>query len=258
MNFNPGIEVRPTQNPLGFVYGKGVTGPVPELRKLDAIRKSLLNPDCDGPEVVYAIAMDVHKAEHKPILFERMLLYGVVTYAAGRLGDEPIRSQGHVHAVSTHSNWSPPELYEIWHGTAIIYMQERAQDDPGRCFAIYARAGEKVLVPPGWAHSTISADPASSLTFGAWCDREYRFEYDDVRAHQGLAYYPVWEKENLIWMKNAHYSAPRLVEKQPESYTEFGLDEITPIYSQFEQDPERMQFVSNPYLKQTAWEHFVP
>lgn len=73
-------------------------------------------------------------------------------------------------------------------------MQEYVGDDPGRCFEVIAGPGEKVLVPPGWGHATISADPNEPLTFGAWCDREYGFEYEAVRAHKGwrgIRYYRV-------------------------------------------------------------------
>ena len=111
--------------------------------------------------------MDVGKTEHWPVLKNLHLLYGAVTYAAGRLGKEPVRSQGHIHKVSRHSGWSTPEVYEIWSGKAIIYMQETAQDQPGRCFAITAEPGDVVIVPPYWAHATISADPEQPLSFGA-------------------------------------------------------------------------------------------
>ena len=113
-----------------------------EERKLDDIRKSLRDPDCAGPEIVYAIAMDVGKVQHRHQLQQMMLLYGVVTYAKGKLGEEPVRSQGHIHKRSSHSGWSPPEVYEVWRGKAIIYMQEYALDDPGRCFAVYAGPGD--------------------------------------------------------------------------------------------------------------------
>ena len=43
------------------------------------------------------------------------------------------------------------------------------------------------MVPPGWAHATVSASAGEPMTFGAWCDREYGFEYDEVRARGGLA-----------------------------------------------------------------------
>ena len=99
MKFNPGFDIVPTTNPMGFVYGKDVFGPQVENRFLSDIRASLADPDCDGPEIVYSIAMDVGKQEHKELLHKMHLLYGVVTYAAGRLGNEPIRSQGPIHWV---------------------------------------------------------------------------------------------------------------------------------------------------------------
>ena len=179
--FDPGFDITTTRKPFGFLYGRETFGPDVEIRRLDDIRKSLLDPHCDGPEEVYAIAMDVGKNEHKKILIEMHLLYGAVTYAAGKLGSEPVRSQGHIHKQSEYANgWSTPEVYEIWKGNAIIYMQESAEDDPGRCFAVYAKPGDIVIVPPGWPHATISADTEKPLTFGAWCDRDFGFDYDDL------------------------------------------------------------------------------
>ncbi|MBC8080513.1 MAG: glucose-6-phosphate isomerase [Gorillibacterium sp.] len=257
--FNPGFDIQPQSNPLGFQYGTDVFGPQVESRTLDAIRSSLRNPECSGPETVYAIAMDVGKKIHKAELERRMLLFGVVTYASGRLGDEPIRSQGHIHRISTHSGWSPPELYEIWSGRAVIYMQETAKDDPGRCFAVVAEPGDVVIVPPSWAHATISADPKEALTFGAWCDREYGFEYKEVRGHQGLAWYPLLgTDEELNWMHNVSYEYRELIIKRPESYESLGIEKGVPIYKQFETDPDRFQWVSKPELAINIWHNFLP
>jgi glucose-6-phosphate isomerase len=258
--FDPGFDIKPVSQPLGFTYGNDCFGPLVETRKLDDIRKSLLDPDCDGPEIVYAIAMDVGKIEHKPILHKKMLLFGAVTYAAGKLGNEPVRSQGHIHKKSSHSGWSPPEIYEIWNGSAIIYMQEYVKDDPGRCFAVYAKAGDVVVVPPEWAHATISADPCTPLTFGAWCDREYGFLYDEVRAKKGLAWYPLVNPENEIyWIPNPNYQASQLIEKQPADYSStLHIDMAKTIYNQFEQHPDRFQFVSKPSLKKDVWLDFTP
>ena len=122
MKFDPGFEIRPTVQPMGFEYGPVVFGPVVENRTLDSIRKSLRDPHCFGPDPVYSIAMDVGKEEHFQQLEQLHLLYGAVTYAAGSLGNEPVRSQGHIHKVSPLSGWSTPEVYEIWSGKAIIYI----------------------------------------------------------------------------------------------------------------------------------------
>jgi glucose-6-phosphate isomerase, archaeal len=259
MHFDTALDITPLSSPLGFRYGSDVFGPEVEHRKLDAIRPSLLNPACGGPETVYAIAMDVGRVVHRPLLAAQHLLFGVVTYAAGRLGDEPVRSQGHIHKISPLSGWSTPEVYEIWSGRAIILMQEYAADDPGRCFAVEAGLGEVVVVPPGWAHATISADPDQALTFGAWCDRAYGFEYSAVRAHRGLAWYPLLDDQGQIgWLPNENYFRRELVVKKPEDYGALGLEKNVPIYRQYEQDPDRFLFVPHPMLKERLWHDFVP
>lgn len=258
-NFNPGFEILPTSQPMGFVYGPGIFGPIVENRSLDSIRKSLLDPNCSGPDPVYSIAMDVGKSEHLPILKQLHLLYGAVTYAAGRLGEEPVRSQGHIHKVSPFSGWSTPEVYEIWSGKAIIYMQEKAEDQPGRCFAVMAGPGDVVIVPPYWAHATISADPETPLTFGAWCDREYGFEYDGVRAHNGLAWFPIIsDNGNIEWLNNDNYLECELIMKSPEIYSQLGIEPGNPIYTQFEENPEKFGFVPRPQIVKEVWEGFVP
>lgn len=259
MKFHPGFDIQPTVHPMGFNYGSGVFGPEVENRTLDSIRKSLRNPDCKGPDPVYAIAMDVGKKEHLPLLKKLHLLYGTVTYAAGRLGDEPVRSQGHIHKVSPHSGWSTPEVYEIWGGKAIIYMQETAEDNPGRCFAVIAGPGQVVIVPPYWAHATISADAEQPLTFGAWCDRNYGFEYHGVRAHKGLAWFPVITPSGEIqWKKNSNYMDCQLMVKTPEIYCQLGIEPGKSIYIQFEENPDKFLFVPRPQLVKKVWENFVP
>lgn len=254
----PGFAITATTAPLGFAYGEGIFGPDVERRSLNAIRRSLRDPECDGPDPVYAIAMDVGEKHHREALVARHLLFGVVTYAAGRLGDEPVRSQGHIHARSPRNGWSTPEVYEIWSGRAIILMQERATDDPGRCYAVSAGPGEVVVVPPSWAHATISADPTQPLTFGAWCDRAYAFEYDDVRAHGGLAWFPVLRGEAISWEPNTAYRSSTLIEKAPASYDRLEIARGVPIYTQFARDPDRFLFVPDPERAARVWRDFVP
>jgi glucose-6-phosphate isomerase len=258
--FYNGMNVFPTKGKLGFEYGADCFGPVVENRTLDSIRKSLADPNSEGPEIVYSIAMDVGKNIHKAKLDELHLLYGAVTYAAGRIGNEPVRSQGHIHKKSVYANnWSTPEVYEIWYGEAIIYMQESADDNPGRCFAVRAVAGEVVIVPPFWAHATISANPNEPLTCGAWCDREYGFDYDDVRAHKGLAWFPILnDKNDISWQANPAYNPSTLIEKSPRIYTEFGIDPSTSIYAQFEKNNEKFNFVPKPEGVKKLWENFIP
>lgn len=263
MLFNPGFDIQPTHHPLGFSYGANVFGPAPVNRRLDEIRGSLMEPDCDGPEIVYSITMDVGNERDRDKLLDRNLLYGAVVYASGTLGAEPVRSQGHVHAVSPSCGLSTCELYEVWEGKACIYMQERATDDPGRCYAVLAEPGEVVLVPPGWAHCTIAADTSRNMSFGAWCVRDYGFVYDGVRAHGGLAWFPVVKRDGLCFCRNNRYRTGYCEVKRPRSYTEFGIEAGKPIYQQFTEDPNRFLFVSQPQMARYAdgrskWDGFEP
>lgn len=257
--FNPGLDIHPTEDPLGFRYGDQCFGPKVENRPLDAIRKSLIDPDCKGPEIVYSIAMDVGNKADLPEMLKRNLLFGAVTYAKGKLGREPIRSQGHIHAISASCGDSTCEVYEIWTGEAYIYMQETANDQPGRCFAVHAKPGQVVIVPPRWAHCTISADGSQNMTFGAWCVRDFGFDYVQVRAHHGVAWFPLVDENNQIeFVRNENYEPSQLVIKTPREYTEFGIEKDKPLYQQFQEDPDRFLFVSRPELAKEKWMHFIP
>jgi glucose-6-phosphate isomerase, archaeal len=258
MRFDPALDVKITRQPMGFEYGSLVFGPKAECRSLDAIRWGLFDPACQGPDPVYAIAMDVGKEKQREELCRRNLLFGVVTYASGRLGTEPVRSPGHLHKVSHRNNCSAPEIFEIWEGRALVYMQEFAADNAGRCFAVEAKAGDVVVVPPAWAHAAISADPTEPLSFGAWCDRDYGFVYDPLRARKGLAWYPVLENGSLQWHRNARYLESRLEIVAARTYPELGLSGRKPIYARFEDSPESVQWVSEPQLVRNVWPLFHP
>jgi glucose-6-phosphate isomerase len=255
--FEPGFDISPLNNPLGFEYGNDCFYPETELRTLDAIRKSLLDPNSAGPEIVYAIAMDVGKKIHREKLNDLHLLYGVVTYAAGTIGNEPVRSQGHIHIRSAFAhNYSTPEVYEIWSGEAIIYMQEFGGDHPGRCFAVHGNPGDIIIVPPGWVHATISANPNVPLTFGAWCDRNYGFDYVDVRAHKGIAWFPLVSDGKIEWIANENYQESELQSLEARTYPEFSLEKGKPVYTQFEEDNDKFLFVTRPDLFKAIWKTY--
>lgn len=258
MAFDSGLSIHLCED-LSYRYGRGIFGPEPEYRRLDAIRKSLRNPDCQGPDPVYSIVMDVGRVEHQRELHRRMLLFGVVAYAAGCLGSESVRSQGHVHAVAPHCGWSTPEIFEVWEGRAIIYAQERATDDPGRCVAVEAGPGDQVVVPPGWAHCVINANPDAVMLFGAWCDRQYGFDYGGVRAHGGLAWFPLLGDRGAIqWEANPRYRSSSLSRRLAHPYAGLDLSPSVPLYEQFARNPESVQWVSDPARLADLWPAFEP
>lgn len=239
---NFGLDITVDTKNLNIEYGPEVSGPEVEIRTLDAIRASLRDPECEGPDKVYAIAMDVYQKEDRNILDKLNLLFGIVTYASGSLGDEPIRSQGHRHAISPSCNKSTGELYEIWDGIGIIYMLD---EENKIAYAVEGKAGDKILVPPNWIHATVSGSSTMPLTFGAWCVKDYGFDYVDVRKNKGISHFPIFEQNQIKWLENENYENIKLVKKSPRKYTEFGISD-EPIYDQFKADPEKFMFISKP------------
>lgn len=255
---NTGFSIEANLDTLDFTYGEDVYGPITEKRKLDDIRKSLSDPSVSGPEYVYAVAMDVAKKEHRDDLIKRNLLYGAMIFGKGIVGEEPVRSQGHIHALSPSCQASTCEVYEIWSGEAYIYMQETAKDQPGKCYAIHACAGDVVIVPPSWAHATINAKPEEEMLFGAWCVRDYGFDYEDVRAHHGVAYFPKVVNDTVVFKKNPAYQQEEIIIKEARTYPEFGIEEGIPIYTQYEKNPDLFEFVTHPELTKVIWECYQP
>lgn len=253
-----GLDLKTTDGKLGFCYGEDIFGPSPEIRYLDDIRASLAEPDSDGPEEVYCIAMDVGKECDKEDIISRNLLFGIVTYAKGMIGKGPVRSQGHSHIISPSCGYSTPEVYEIWEGEAIVYMQESGSDDAGNCYAVYAKAGDIVIVPPDWVHAAVNANKEKNMTFGAWCVRDYGFNYEDVRRHHGIAFYPEYEGDTLCWKQNPSYQSGKLIKQNAREYKEFGIQKGIPMYKQFEQEKDKFDFVVNPQNYQELWKNFRP
>lgn len=258
MDFYPGFDIKATADPFGFAYGEGVFGPEPEIRRLDDIRASLADPDSAGPEELYAIVMDVGQIADREEIIKRNLLFGAVIYAAGTIGQEPVRSQGHIHAVSASCGAVTPEVYEIWEGEAVIYMQESGEDNPGKCYAVHARPGDVVIVPPGYVHAAVNADVSQNMAFGAWCVRDYGFDYDKVRSHGGIAFFPYVEDGSLKWRENPAYSGGELIIKEARTWEDFSLEPGVPVYTQFQKDKDRFLFVADPKRCKDRWTAFRP
>lgn len=257
--FDSGLDVN-VQADLKITYGHETYGPENEQRHLDDIRRSLLDPSASGPDLVYSIAMDVGRKSDVMDLKQRMLLYGVCAYAKGKIGREPVRSQGHIHAVSMSCGSSTPEVYEVWSGEAIIMMQPDATDTPEKCYAVHVKPGEVVVVPPKWAHCTINGNPETDMIFGAWCIRDFGFEYDDVRAHHGLAFYPIVNDDGSIgWLPNRRYQGVELIDKAVRSYEDdLKIAPGVSIYQQYINDHDKFDFVTQPGKYQQIWDNYQP
>lgn len=122
-------------------------------------------------------------------------------------------------------------------------------------------AGERdqVVVPPGWAHCVINVNPAGRMVFGAWRDRRYGFVYQGVRAHGGLAWFPMLNSADEIgWRANPPYRTSMLSIHAARAYPELNLVPGSDIYQQFVDDPDSFTWISDPARKKSLWNTFIP
>jgi len=97
------------------------------------------------------------------------------------------------------------------------------------------------------------------MAFGALCDRQYGFDYKGVRAHGGLAWFPlVGTSREIGWQPNPRYAPSRLQQHDARTYPELGLSASMTLYEQFVRDPESVMFVSNPQRASDVWPNLMP
>ena len=97
-------------------------------------------------------------------------------------------------------------------------------------------------MPPACAHAAIIADPANFMALGALCDGEYSFDYDAIRKHRGLAWYPiVTQNGGIATRKPALKYGPGIMQN-------LGFVQGSSLYEQGVRDLDRFAWVSNPAL----------
>jgi glucose-6-phosphate isomerase, archaeal len=97
------------------------------------------------------------------------------------------------------------------------------------------------------------------MALGALCDREYSFDYDEVRKRKGLAWYPVVSSDGGIeWVQNPCYRKTLLDVRRPRDYVELGFVVGASLYDQAARDLDRFAWVSQPARCEEAWKNFEP
>ena len=92
------------------------------------------------------------------------------------------------------------------------------------------------------------------MTFGAWCDREYGFEYDEVRARGASRTTRCWSPTGRV-AAQPEIPARRLAQRRARTYPELGLEPGVPVYELFARDPRRSVGL-RPARLAPLWEGF--
>jgi glucose-6-phosphate isomerase len=245
-----GLDLRLDEARLALDFGPQIVHPAGEIRRLDQVRASLKDPQAIGPDHLYTIYMDIARQQDLPALHDQGLLYGAVVYNAGTIGQERLRSQGHIHSEKPGTGLRYSEIYEFWSGQGLIYLQKECAPVVSEVYVIPVQAGDRIVIPYGWVHLVVTLGN-DILSFGAWCARANQLEYGPLRALGGPAYFVLADGS---LRKNPRYA--RVAEArylQPKDLPTLGLPLDRPIYTIWQEQPELLAFMANPELTGDVW-----
>lgn len=242
------VVLHPERLTVGF--GDGIVTDPPAQRRVDDIRAMLFEPDATGPDPLYTIYMDVRPPDLAGALREHGLGFGVVVDAAGTIGREYVRSQGHVHSTPPGGDLAYSEVYEIWTGQGTVYLQDRAEATVNDVVLIDVEPGDKVIIPPGWVHVMVNRG-STPLVFGAVYALDAALLYEPLRALGGTAWY-VLADGSLA--PNPRYAArPQPRRMKAREYPAFGAISSRPMLDLLAGQPDLYDFVARPDQHWQVW-----
>jgi glucose-6-phosphate isomerase len=133
------------------------------------------------------------------------LRYDITIIPPGMLGKEFVKTKGHEHS----KNYG--EIYIVLKGEAIYLMQKCEGKEVKDVYAVKAKKGEAVIIPPGYGHLTINPSK-KNLIEANWCSEKCQNKYGLFEKMKGACYF--YTKSG--WIKNKNYKfIPKLRFEKP-------------------------------------------
>ncbi|MDD1678915.1 MAG: glucose-6-phosphate isomerase [Methanomicrobiales archaeon] len=213
--------------------------PPPQARNVDEVRQVLAIPECPCSGSLYFMYRDLARTDQdRAWLSAQTVRYDVTEIPPLTLCGEYVKTKGHYHPPAP-SGVHYPEVYEVLTGEAHYLLQN---GDISDVVLIFAREGEKVIIPPGYGHVTINAS-TRKLLMANLVSCKFSSDYQMYEGRHGAAYY-MMVGEQIV--KNPHYpSVPPLRTGQPSHSTILGIEEGVTLYHLVEKRVD-LSFLNHP------------
>jgi len=174
-------------------------------------------------------------------LKEQGLRYDITIIPPRALGREYVKTAGHYHPLVPGSTVSYPELYEVLEGEGVYLLQKQDGSD---VVAVFASAGDKVLIPPGYGHITLNR-ANKTLKMANFVARDFSSLYQPIQEMGGGAFFCT----DQGWIKNQRYpKAADLSRVQPPDKSklrQLGVARDKEMYPLL-REPGRLAFLVRP------------
>ena len=248
-----------------LLLSKNVSSLPVQTRTLDAAKTYFKDKNTESKiKNLYLMYRGVKLKKDAATFKKRGLQYDITVINPGLVGNEFIKTIGHRHPLKPKTKTAYPEIYEVIYGNTLLLLQEiKNGGKSSKIYLIKARAGEKIIIPPGFGHISINIgnEPLVLANIEA---TNFKSDYSFFKKYRGAAYYvthdpqPTTDNKKIrknvrINQLNPHKSAPFLIEKNPDYKNSVSFKIIkpkkifeTPLYQSFIKNPEKFDFLKNP------------
>ncbi len=218
----------------------------PSIRKLKDITDTIFDKRWLGnakhEKELYYMFRDIAKKEHRETIEKNNLRYDITVIPPNTLGKEYTKTAGHNHPLLPNTNITYTELYEVIEGKGLYLLQKTEKNKLIDAYFIKAKAGDKIIIPPNYAHITINTCE-DTLIMANWVARNFTSEYENIKTLKGGAYYITTEKT----IKNpAYINRTNTIQfKTPDNRELLRLKKGEPIYNMIK-NPYTLKFLTEP------------
>ncbi|MFQ3568550.1 MAG: glucose-6-phosphate isomerase family protein [Aggregatilineales bacterium] len=201
--------------------------------------------DCEPADgIQYWMYNGISLPEHEAAFARCGIQYELTLIYPKRLGNQYSKTHGHCHTFPIGSPHNYPEVCEILWGEAqfIFHTLNLEARSASFCYAVHAKPGDKVVVPPNLHHLTIN--PLDELLlFSDLICTQTTGDYAGLAAMQGGAY--LFDEQG--WHPNPTYHAVAPLQHfEAEEFPEMGLTRAVPLYELIWRAPETLAWLSDP------------
>ncbi len=249
-----GLPIFFDESTLRLIFQENIPPVDPDVRTLEQARPVLLNPEIEKPTELYYMYRGVAYPQHQALLQKNNLRYDITLLTPKPLGEEFNKTVGHYHPKVPNSSYTYPEVYEVIWGKAIYLLQKanfkKESQELVNVVAISARAGDRVIIPPGYGHITINSSTSEPLLMANATADGFKSIYEPLtQAHGGAFYFTVHGE----WVKNLNYNHQLSLKEVAAWQIAIEKNEL-PLYTNLVQESFSFHFLIHPEEYPGFWD----
>jgi glucose-6-phosphate isomerase len=193
---------------------------------------------------LYYMYRDFTREQDKTFFQKHGIRFDITIIPPRFLGREYVKTAGHFHPEAK-KDFTYPEVYEVMHGQGLYLLQKtsKKKKDPIELIIIPAKAGDQILIPPGYGHITINPTETETLVMNNLVSSRFSSIYDAIKKKRGAA---LLYHSNGTWIRSQTYKQKVVVkEKTPITISS------QPFYLAFLENPDEWIFLNEPWKKET-------